>query len=935
MTQDPTRPAEARVTRRYERTDTVSITVTVNGAVRSADISPVARLSDLLRDELRLQGTKIGCEAGDCGACTVLLDGEAVDSCLVPAGRVDGRVITTVESLADEPVGAALQDAFHRHGAAQCGFCTPGMLMSSRALLERNPTPSVQEVRDALGGVLCRCTGYSSIVDAVRDTRSTDGSGPSPAAGCAVGARLARVDGAQKLNGSDVFGDDGTPKGALLVRVVRSPFHRAGIRFGDLESYAVEHGLTAVLTAADVPGENAYGVIGGAYADQPVFAEEEARFRGEAVAAVVGPEVVVSGLDLSRFPVEFEERVPVLDAWSDVRPEGSGPVQTSRPDDVLIRGRVARGTPPEEVLPDCAHRVEGDFMTGFIEHAYLEPEAGWAKVSEGMLRIVGCTQAPYMDRSALAAILAREEESIDIVPTAVGGGFGSKLDISFQPYIALAALATGETCRIVYDRMESMASTTKRHPSSISLQVGCDEDGILEALLVDAMFDTGAYASWGPTVANRVPVHASGPYNVPSYLATSVARLTNKTPAGAFRGFGVPQMTFAQESLFDELADLAGIDRLEFRIRNALQDGDRTVCGQVLVGGVGYRACLEALRPVWEESRADAAAANARSDGRHLRGVGLAGMWYGCGNTALPNPSTVRIGLTQGGAVVLHQGAVDIGQGSNTVMAQIAADALGVPVRTIGLVGATTSVTPDAGKTSASRQTVVTGNATRRSATALRQRLFELCGVEPHPSGELELDGSELRITVDRHASSLDLRTLTVDQYGYVVTSEATYDPPTVALDADGQGKPYAVYGFGAQLVEITVDTETGAIRVDRLVAAYDVGRAVNPTLVEGQIAGGAAQGLGMALMEEWSPGRNDNLHDYLIPTIGDLPPIESILIESVDPEGPYGAKGVGEHTLVPTAPAITNALKDAVGVRLDRLPATPDRVLRALRADR
>jgi len=421
-----------------------------------------------------------------------------------------------------------------------------------------------------------------------------------------------------------------------------------------------------------------------------------------------------------------------------------------------------------------------------------------------------------------------------------------------------------------------------------------------------ADFNTGAYASWGPTVAARVPVHGSGPYYVPHYRALTRAIHTNLVPAGAFRGFGVPQAAIAQEQLYDELADRVGMDRLEFRILNALEDETPTVTGQVLGEGVGMRACLEALRPKWQAARKSVAEFNASARGALRRGVGVAGMWYGCGNTSLPNPSTVRIGLKRDGRIALHQGAVDIGQGSNTIVTQICADGLGAPVERFDLVSGDTSM-----------RTAILALADACSCAAVEFR-----------------DGRVV-VRENGQARTVDLRSLPLDQHGYVITSEATYDPPTSPLDENGQGKPYAVFGFGAHMAEIEVDRELGTVRVLKVTAAHDVGRAINPTLIEGQIEGGVAQGLGMALMEEFFPGKGENLHDYLIPSAGDVPPVESILIEDPSPVGPFGAKGIGEQAVIPTAPAILNALHDAVGVRLKKTPATPDRVRAAILAAR
>src|SRR5947209_14724709 len=428
------------------------------------------------------------------------------------------------------------------------------------------------------------------------------------------------------------------------------------------------------------------------------------------------------------------------------------------------------------------------------------------------MEVTACTQSPYMDRDDIAAIVGLAPEDVRIVPTAVGGGFGSKLDLSVQPFVAVAAWLLDRPVAMIYSRPESITSTTKRHPAAIRMRVGATRDGKLAGVDFAGDFNTGAYASWGPTVANRVPVHASGPYVVPHYRAVTRAVHTHCVPSGAFRGFGVPQMAVAQEQLFDELALGLGIDPLEFRIANALTAETPTVTGQVLGAGVGIRACLEALREPWRRARSDAETFNAKAAGPIRRGAGLAGMWYGCGNTSLSNPSTIRIGITRDGRVALHQGAVDIGQGSNTVIAPIDADALGVDLGAIDLISADTDLTPDCGKTSASRQTFVTGKAAFLAGQRLRAKVLRLANAGPDAA--LRFDAGRLAIVEKETVRQLDLATMPIDQRGYVLVAEETFDPPTSPLDHDGQGVPYAVFGFGAHMAEIEVDTALGTTKV-------------------------------------------------------------------------------------------------------------------------
>src|SRR5712671_5045281 len=530
----------------------------VNGSEASVVAPPAQRLSRVLREQLGLTGTKVGCDAGDCGACTVLLDGEPVCACLVAIGQVENRSVTTVEGLKSRPpLFGRLQEAFLRHGAAQCGACTPGMLVSATALLEISKSPSESDVMDAIGGVLCRCTGYRKIIHAILDVHSQTGksqSEDSPAAGAAVGRRLVRLDGKHKVDGTEIYGADESPVGALGLRLIRSPFDRALFRFGDFPSFVAAHpGIEAVLTAKDVPGQDCYGVIP-RFADQPVFAHEEtgARYRGEAIAAIVGDPDTLENLDPATFPVSWQE-LPALRTIDEALAPGAWLIHPQRAENVLTRGRVVRGN-VEQALATAHAVVEAEFETGFVEHACIEPEAGFARRVGDQIEIQACTQSPYLDRADLAKLLGIPPEHVRIIPTAVGGGFGTKLDLSVQPFLALAAWRLRRPVRMAYSRAESIVSTTKRHPARMRLKAGANRDGKIVVLDFKADFNTGAYSSWGPTVAARVPVHASGPYVVPHYRALTRAVHTNIVPAGAFRGFGVPQTAIAQEQLYDDLA---------------------------------------------------------------------------------------------------------------------------------------------------------------------------------------------------------------------------------------------------------------------------------------------------------------------------------------------------------------------------------------------
>ncbi|MGA0348923.1 MAG: molybdopterin-dependent oxidoreductase [bacterium] len=898
----------------------------LNGQACSIASNPVTRTSDVLREELGLTGTKVGCDAGDCGACTILIDGEQRFACLTAAGQLEGCDVQTVEGLAKDGKLSPLQQAFHRYGAAQCGICTPGMLMAAQSLLNVKPNPSREEVEDALGGVLCRCTGYSKIVAAVLEASGTETQELPADADSGFGSRTRKVDGEPKLLGTEIYGADKAPDDSLWMRVVRSPHPRATFVLPSPEKIIEENpGLMRILTWQDVPGNNGFGIYPH-IKDQPVLAKDQVRYRGEAVAALIGDRKSIEAVTDDDLGIEWVPQ-DAIESYESALEGKISPVQEIHEDNLLARGFLKKGD-AESVYEQSLIKAQGSWETSYVEHAYIEPEAGYAVKRGQRLELFVSTQTPYMDRDEVAQVLGIAPDQVRIIPSAVGGGFGGKLDCSVQPLLAVAAWILEKPIRCTFTRPESLASSTKRHPAKMKASASCDKDGTLTSLSFEGDFNTGAYASWGPTVADRVPIHCSGPYFVPNILAKTRALLTNGPPSGAFRGFGVPQSAIAHEALMDSLAEQTGIDPLEFRLKNALRKGQKTGSGQLLENSVGQAECLEALQSRWQEWRKASEEFNNHSE-IIKRGVGIGCCWYGCGNTSMSNPSTMRVGINSEGTITLYNGAMDIGQGANTIMIQICAEALGLPASSFQFIMGDTDLTADAGKTSASRQAFVSGRASQLAGEHLRTQIIHLA--EAEEDANLRLDGRTLWVQDKNGEHSILLSDLLPRTNGDVLVGEGTFDPPTTKLDENGQGSPYATYGFGAHIAEVEVDLKLGTTRVLRLAAAHDVGKTVNPTQVEGQIQGGVAQGLGMALMEEYVQGVTENLHDYLIPTVGDMPDIEILLIEDPEPLGPYGAKGIGEHALIPTAPAILGGIRQATGVSIHRIPATPDRVLQAI----
>ena len=737
-----------------------------------------------------------------------------------------------------------------------------------------------------------------------------------------VGIEVPKVDVLEKALGEAKYGADLPSKDPLHLKVLRSPKPYAKIVRIEMDEALRVPGVERVFTAKDIPGKNLVGTIN---KDQPILASDRVKYIGDPVALVAAKTEEALEEAAKKLVVVYEDLPSITHPEEALQPYA--PLIHEKGNLLLefhvIKGNSQRGFKEADVV------VEETYTTTWVDHAYLEPDAGISYLDEeGRITVVCPTQNVHYDQKEVASALSLPLDQVRIIQCATGGGFGGRLDITVQCLLALAVYHLRKPVRIVYSREEVFQVISKRHPLKIRYKSGAKKDGTLTAVEVDILGDTGAYASYGATVAIRSAVHATGPYQIPNVKVRSRMFYTNNPWSGAMRGFGVPQMAFAHESQMDLLAQTLKMDPIEIRLKNCLRVGSETATNQTLMTSVGIG---ETLRKV-KEWRDRSGISQIDSKKPFIKkGIGVGSMWYGIGNTGIANPSTAQVEIDPNGEVRLFTGVADIGQGSDTILLQIASEAIGVSLKEIRLIRADTAVTTDAGATSASRQTYISGNAILSAIKSLKEEAIK------EASQLLNIDEKDLFFEEGKVKSRTCLTTsLPVKEVAKrsrrILRGEGSFDPETTRLDPEtGQGAPYATYAFATHLAEVEVDTETGKVKVNRVIASHDVGKAIHPMNVIGQIMGGVAMGTGFALMEEFVPGETTSFVNYLIPTSKDIPEVIPIIVEEEEPTGPFGAKGVGEPALIPSAPAILNAIADAIGQRIYHLPANLERVLEAI----
>ncbi len=702
-----------------------------------------------------------------------------------------------------------------------------------------------------------------------------------------------RIDAIEKVTGKSLYAGDLQMEGMLFAKVVRSNRPHAMIKQVDTQKAYALSGVVKILNFRDIPGENTFGVI---KKDQQVLASNKVRYIGEPILIIIADNEKTAKKAEGLITIDYDDLEYITDPFhsmkSDTLIHESGNLLSHRK---VVKGDIEKGLSESDII------IEREYKTKWLDHAFLELEAGFGYMDEkGRIVIVSSTQNVHYKRKEIARILKIPEDNIRIVQATTGGGFGGKLDMTVEGYVALSVYHTKRPVIMRFSREESFIAQTKRHPLYIKYKTGATKDGRLKAVKVDIIGDTGPYISYGETVCLRAAIHATGPYEVPNVHIDSRMFYTNNPVCGAMRGFGVPQIAFAHESQIDLLAFEAGIDPLQLRFINGLKKGSMTATSQLLEASVGYLETLKAIEPYWIKRKKIAG-----------RGIGLGSMFYGIGNTGITNPSYGVLSLNEDGKVVLFTGVCEIGQGSDTILVQILCEALGIDEKMVELVRADTDLTKDAGSTSASRQTYISGRAVYNAAMEMRRFLEK----------EDFYKNRDLKAIVYKYKGM-----------GYPVF-EGYFDPPTSPLDpATSKGIPYVTYAYATHMTEVEVDTVTGYTKVLKVYAAHDVGKAINVKNVKGQVYGGVAMGIGFALMEEYIPGSTESFDNYYIPTSMDMPEIEVFVVEDEEPTGPFGAKGVGEPALIPQAASIVNAIYDAVGVRVYELPCHIERLKERLK---
>ncbi|MDL2259710.1 xanthine dehydrogenase family protein molybdopterin-binding subunit [Deltaproteobacteria bacterium OttesenSCG-928-K17] len=732
----------------------------------------------------------------------------------------------------------------------------------------------------------------------------------------------------EKARGDALFAADMAPENALVLKALRAGRYHAEIVSMDCSEAEKIPGVVRIFTSKDIPGRNKVGIIN---KDHPILAVGKVRSLADAVALVAAETEDIAQAALKAIKVEWKD-LPAVKTPQEALLEGAPEIHEGG--NLLFKRVVKRGD-ADDAFAKAAHVVENEYYTPCIEHGYMEPDAGYGYIDEdGALTVVVCTQNPHYDQGDMAALMDLPEEKIRIIQAVTGGGFGSKLDISVQGFICVALYHLKRPVRYCYNKEEAFLATSKRHPMWITMKTAVDADGKLLACKAKIIEDGGAYGSYGIAVATRAAVHATGPYEVPNADIEALEVYTNNLFCGAMRGFGTPQVAFAYETQLDLHAKELGLDPIEIRRRNALKPGAVTATGHKLEHSLGLPDCLDAVKPYYDQAMKEWVNEKPSAPTRR-RGVGVGAMWYGVGNTAAQNPSTARLEMDLDGRITLFTGCADIGQGSSLILLQLAGEILGVHPDRFKLVSADTKFTTNAGASSASRQTYISGNAVCDAAKGLADMLLTRAVDRLKVAKDkLELVDETVR-AVDDHSKCLDFAALakSIHHLGLPLVWNGYFDPVTTPLDPeDGQGVPYGTYAFACQMAQVEVDVLTGEVDVKKIVAAHDVGRAISPINLEGQIAGGVAIGQGYALMEEFEVGSTESLKDYHMVTCTDMPEVVPILIESPEPSGPFGAKGIGEPALVPTAPAIVSAIDMAIGRRIFALPANLERVLEASR---
>lgn len=877
----------------------------INGRAHQFVIGKDLVLIDLLRKDLRLTGTKQSCDRkGQCGACTVIVNGKAIRSCLTKVVELDGAEVITIEGLGTPQSPHLIQEAFVLAGAVQCGFCTPGMIIAAKALLDENVNPTVDDIKKALRRNLCRCTGYKKIIEAVqlagrflRGELMPDQVRPNQSQGL-IGVSHPRPSAMIKACGVAEFAADIQVTGAAELAAVHSPHAHALINSIDTSAAEKMAGVIGVMTAKDIKGTNRLKYF---VADRPILCDAKVRFIGDPVAAVLAETREQAVAAIQAVKVEYEP-LPVMMTPEEALAEGALQIDPDRPNLCFTQPQI-RGD-AETALAKSAAVVETNFSTQTNHQAPLEPEACVAYLEEEngdlpTLVVIGRSINIHYHMGMLQDAVGYENMRYEEAYS--GGQFGIKIDVTSEGLAAAAALHFKRPVRYVPSLMESMWLTSKRHAFNMKVRLGADAQGKLTAYCIDFTVNNGAYSSNGTVIVNRALLMLSGSYYIPAIKATSRLAYTNTIWGAAARGAGPPQVNYALESAVDMLAEKMGFDPLEFRLMNLLKPGQPKSTGRV-VEQWPLSELMEAMRPHYNRARNDAAEFNRKGESVK-RGVGLGTGSFGIGGPG--DTATVAVELDPDGGLTVFGAAADPGEGNDSMLTQIAAHLMNLPMDKIRLATRTTDRTTAAGPAAGSRITYMLGGALVDAIHKLKSAMAE---VNADTVDQLRAAGKPARYMGTKKNEDA-----------------GPLDPQT------GQGPSFESQVHAVQLAEVEVNTASGEVKVVKMTTAVDAGRVINPKNLEGQLEGGMDMGVGFALREIYIDGQTKDWVSFKFPTIGHSFEMETIIRETPRTKGPLGATGVGEMTMVPTAPAVMNAIANACGARVRHLPATPDKVLAAL----